>query len=83
LLEGFAVGGPDVEGGGNALELFGEARAVEERFRAEMAQLQVALVQLGEIGGIAFVAPGAGLEQVTKRRAKQEFAGRIMRQMPQ
>lgn len=67
----------------NAFELLGEVRAVEERFRAEMAQFEIALVQLGEICSITFVAPGTGLKQVTKRRAEQEFSGRIMRQMPQ
>ena len=77
------VCGPNFEGCGYPLELLGEGRAVEERLRAEMAQFDIAFQQLGEIGGVSLVAPGTVIEQVAERGSEQEFAGRIMRQMPQ
>src|SRR3546814_4016529 len=54
LLEGMAVGGPNLEGRGYALELLDEMGAVEERLCAEMAQFEIALPALAEVGGVAF-----------------------------
>jgi hypothetical protein len=48
-----------------------------------MAQFDIALEQLGEVGGVSLVAPGTVIEQVAEGGSEQEFAGRIMRQMPQ
>src|SRR3546814_17205523 len=49
LLEGMAVGGPNLEGRGYALELLDEMGAVEERLCAEMAQFEIA--QIGRASG--------------------------------
>src|SRR3546814_1915472 len=49
LLEGMDVGGPNLEGRGDALELVDEMGAVEERHCTEMAQLVIALPELAEV----------------------------------
>lgn len=70
LLEGMAVGGPNLEGRGYALELLDEMGAVEERLCAEMAQFEIALQELAEVGGVAFVASGTRIEQIAEGRSE-------------